>query len=351
MSLSNVKSHLEITNPYLPASSTSKAETFHPALENGEINPLVKSVDQVVEWGQNALFKDYERRVDFASIGARSLDYGVFASLAGMQGAVIVDNLFRLTHYRGFFDRLPAILKVVAMPAAIFFFIFGIIEGFAEFVGLRRSVTFLEHMEKDGATSVDKLTWLKNKYLTISGHESEKIQSYIETHLPLLSNGEKALRYEQIAEKALDLHIKALSRRVTPGLAEHVVKELPGILEGLSDPSRADYAESVEKGNLLIDSLTEQSKVKILVHLVALAAIGFTLISVIGVFAGLTFPAFFLVLGGLAATFTLLSLVIDKQVVNKEATKFYDKFVAIQQIEGAEVHPQGSLEDLAHSQT
>ena len=296
-------------------------------------------VHHLVELGQKRLFPNYEKRVAFAGVAAKVLDHSVFGVVGGMDGILMVDRIFHLNCTRPLFKTLPTILKVTAIPSAIFFFAMGIIEGISELMNLKNSVQFLYQMTKKSSER-EHLNWIKSNYFALSECEISKIYDFVEcSQLRALTDStreEKAWRFDQIREKALTVKFEALSRRITPDLAKRLA-------EALENPSGIEEC--------IIESLTRQLKVKTLVHALGLAAIALTLICVSSIFLGLSGGVFFTILAATSIALTTASFLLDKGRVNSEAVRFYDKIRAIRLKEAVLRHRPNLTAALAPSQS
>lgn len=340
-----------IFNPYL----APEADASEPTKNDGMKKPLSK---RTIEWAQRTLFLDYEKAINATGIAARALDYGAFAVMGTMQAGVIVDAIAH--HSLGgasqFFGRLKPLTVALAIPFGITFFVLGIIEGIYEFFQIKRVSSMLYRLKQQGNDPQIALLWLKNKFFNLKSEESERIYAFIEGKMPEASKGEKAHKYHEIARSALKIKHDCLKRRITKGLAEHITKELPGILKDLSSTDPEVAAHAKEKAETMLKSVTRQTKNKIIVHTLALIAICFTLVSMIGVFAGLSGGLLVMGLGLGAGIFTLASFVLNKGTVAREAAKFYDRTEQLthafrQRIADSLTRSQALQEEPPHSET
>lgn len=301
------KPELDFINPY-----RSESPNVVSAIAQRTISGV-----RLVNW-------DYEKHLEIVDKGAWLLDKGVMFVVGSMQAAVIADGLFHLNIVQGgALSFIPGILKLLLTPASIFFLIMGIIEAIFELINLKRGVELLHGTEKDG------LNWVKNRYFTLQKEESDKIVALIEEKLPDLDPKGKAERFDQIAQRALEVKFENLKRRVTPGLAEVVKVELNSIMKELQSPDESVRAAATNRAKLLMESISTQAKNKILIHVLGIIAIFFTVLSAIGMISGVGAIGFFLAMGACTAIAVVLKFIIQKGFYEKEVERFYDKVAAI----------------------
>ncbi|NGX36978.1 MAG: hypothetical protein K1000chlam2_00124 [Chlamydiae bacterium] len=318
-----IKEPFSICNPYRAFSFAKEKVPSHARKNSDQILILA---DRVADWGKNALFKDYEQQVDFAGFTAKILDWGMTGTLVALQVTVAVYNFLQL-HFldQTVFSYIPHGLRILGRPISAFLYFLGIIEGVVEFLNLKRTSVFLYRMELKCETPLEKLRWIKNEHFSLNDEEVSKIHRFVENKLPNLNVDQKADRFDQIAKKALQLKYESLKRRITPGLGEEVARELSGIMQGLTSPEASVRLNAEKRANLLIESVTNQAKNKIFVHILGLVAISFTLISMVGVLGGMTSGGFFIALGVAALVFGILQFVAKRGTLAKEVGHYYDR--------------------------
>lgn len=324
------KSLVTSTNPYRAASPNVDLWGMASSIQNAIYSPIGAGktapslADRVVEWGKSLLFEDYEKQLNFAEQATWFLDKGVVTVVGGMQGAVIVEGLFHLHFLEGRLSILPQLVKTILLPSSIFFFIMGIIEMIFELINLKRGIDLLHGVSKE-SSPLDTLGWMKEHYFTLQVHEAQKIYNFIEKKLPDLSTSQKADRFDQIAERALEVRFESLKRRITPGLADEVKLQLDSITKDLKSSKENIRVDAATRAKLLMESVSTQAKNKIKIHLLGILSICFTLISMIGIFAGIGVLPFFIALGaGTAITF-VTKLIIQKGHYERSVERFYDQ--------------------------
>lgn len=322
------KSPFSIYNPY-ESSSAIRGEGDARLIGKRvqiEDDSLIDFANRVTEWGKTLLFNDYEKQLDFSGKVARILDWSTLFTVGSMQAILITERLFHynITHLP-VFKAFPTLLKILTLPTAIFFLVMTIFEGFVELVNLRRAGQLLYHLRIRQKDPLAQLQWVKEHYFTLDQKEGKKIEVYIEQTMPLLSQVEKARRFEQIAHKALRLKYEGLKRRISPGLAEEVLSQIHTISKDLESFSPVTKAKAAQRAEVLMKSLTRQTKNKILVHVLGVTALGITLISLSVFLAKVTTTAFFAIMGAMSISLTVLSFLINKGTVAKETEKLYDK--------------------------
>ncbi len=320
---------LQYINPYLGSAPLRRESEAVSAIAQKTF------VDHVVNWGKAILFRDYERHLEIVEKGTWLLDKGVLVVVGTMQGAMIADGLFHLNIVKnGPFWFIPAALKVVLIPSSIFFFVIGIIEGIFEFINMRRGIELLQGISKE-KSALNQLDWMKDRYFTLQPEESDKICSLIEEKLPELDRTSKAERFDQIAQKALEVKFENLKRRITPGLADEVKKQLDSTMKDLTSPDETIRLDAAQRVELLMESVSTQAKTKILIHVLGLIAIFFTLLSALSMFTGFGTLPFFIAMGVGTAAAVVLKFIVQKGGYEQQVEKFYDKIAAISPTEAA----------------
>ena len=84
-----------------------------------------------------------------------------------------------------------------------------------------------------------------------------------------------------------------------------------------------------KKAQVLMQSVSNQTKNKILTHILGLIGIACTVISSIGVFVGVTAGWFFVFMTSMAVVLMGTQFLVRKTMVNKELDVFYAKYGAI----------------------
>ncbi|MBS0629077.1 MAG: hypothetical protein JSS30_02490 [Verrucomicrobia bacterium] len=285
--------------------------------------------DRIVDWGKGFFFYDYEKFLDVADKGTYLLDKGVMVVVGSMQGAMIADGLFHLNIVtNGPFSFIPAALKVILVPSSLFFFIIAIVESIFEFINMRRGIELLTGISKE-KKAINQLEWMKKHYFSINKEESDKICMLIEEKLPNLDQTAKANRYDEIAQKALEVKFENLKRRISPGLAEEVKKQLDTAMNELSSPDDIIRETAAKRVELLMESVSTQAKTKILIHVLGLIAIFFTALSALGMFTGFGTLPFFIAVGALTAAAVALKFIVQKGGYEQRVEILYDKIAAI----------------------
>ncbi|MDN3506331.1 MAG: hypothetical protein P0S96_03780 [Simkaniaceae bacterium] len=305
-----------IPNPYKTTfSSFSDLFTRERKKENDRI---VAFADRLVEKGGN-LFTNEEKRLEFIGIAAKILDWGVFTIVGGIEGTVLAEKIVRPLHvtHLPIFKTFPVILSLIMIPASVFFLAIATFEAGIEFLHLRRGILLLGSIEKRKGDPVKAMEWLKSRFFSLDEGEAKRIYAFIEKSGPHLSRSEKALRFDGIAEKALEIKYDSLKRRISPGLAEEVKKGLTNI--------------SKERAEIFVQSLSRQAKNKVLVHAVAILALSCTIISMSVFLGGIAAGPFFVIMGSIAVSLLLISTIISKGVMAKEGERLYDKLAEINQ--------------------
>ena len=328
MITTEIKEPFSIYNPYRNFSSMPEEK----ALEHAHEYPdhVLALADRVANWGKKTLYKDYEKQVDFVGFTAQVLDWSTTGTLIALQGSVAAYNIFQM-HFldKTILSYIPHGIRVLGKPISVFFYILGMIEGLVEFLNLKRTAAFLYRMELKCDTPLEKLRWIKDQYFTLSRKEVAKIHQFVESKLPNFNDRQKAKYFDEIAKKALHLKYESLKRRITPGLGEEVARELSLIIKGLASSESSTRLDAEKRAHLLIESVTNQAKNKIFVHILGLIALSFTLISMIGILAGITSGGFFIVLGALAFTFGALQFIAKRGTLAREVGHYYDKLAKI----------------------
>lgn len=307
-----------IPNPYKTTfSSFSELFTRDKVQEDDR---FVVFADRLVEQGAN-LFTNEEKRLEFIGIAAKILDWGVFAVVGGIEGTVLAEKIIQPLHltHLPIIKTFPTILPLIMIPAAVFFLAIAAFEAFIEFLHLRRGVSLLNSIEKRKEDPIGAMKWLKSRFFTLDEGEAKRIHTFIEKSAPHFSPKQKARRFDEIAEKALEIKFDSLKRRITPGLAEEVRKELNNI------------HGSKERAEILMNSLSRQAKNKVLVHAVAILALSCTIISMSVFLAGIAAGPFFVIMGAIAISLLLISVILAKGVMAKEGERLYDKLAKISQ--------------------
>jgi len=316
-----INHQIPIFNPYETFSDESQEEAIENAVKKSTSAPnekVIELADKVVEWGQDRLFTDYEKAIDSLGAGAKALDWGVFSVVASMQGVVVIDSIFRLKALSLHpLSKIPVILPLLTFPLAIFFFFMGCIEGVVEFINLKRVSNFLHSMEKKDPEI--QLEWLKKRYFSLDSKEASKIYHFIERLFPNLPLEEKAKNFGRIAQKALKIKFESLKRRITPDLAEEVFKEIS------KEPKSP---EDIHRVQCLMESVKRQAKNKTVVHILGLAAISLSLISITGLVIGVTHGFFFVALATGAIGLLALQFIMKKGTLAKEVERFYNRLLS-----------------------
>lgn len=297
-----------------------------------EDDRIVAFADRLVEKGAD-LFTNEERRIEFIGIAAKILDWGVFAIVGGIEGTVLAEKIIKPLELSSYpvLKSFPSLLPILMTPAAGFFLGIAAVESFIEFLQMRRGILFLHSIEKRKEDPIEAMQWLKSRYFTLSKVEGEKIQAFIEKSAPQLSQREKAKRFDEIAEKALHVKYDSLKRRVSPGLAKEVSSQLSRIDRDLRSFSPARRGQAKERAQILVESLSSQAKIKILVHGIAMLALACTIISMSVFLSGIAAGPLFVIMGAIAVSLLLTSTILDKGVLAKEGEKLYDRLIGFTQ--------------------
>lgn len=323
----------DFVNPYRSEDPNLLSGIAQKAIPTEKDQALASLGDRVVNWAKFLLFRDYEKHLAIADTGAWLLDKGVLVVVGSMQAAVIADGLFHLNIVKGgALSFLPDVLKLLLTPASIFFLIMGIIEAIFELINLKKGVELLQGISKE-KTPLDGLNWVKDRYFTLQKKESDKIVALIEEKLPDLDQMGKAERFDQIAERALEVKFENLKRRVTPGLADEIKVQLDRVMKELQSPDESVRAAASDRAKLLMESISTQAKNKILIHVLGIIAIFFTVLSAIAMISGVGAVGFFVAIGACTAIAVVLKFIVQKGFYEKEVERFYDKVAAIQRKE------------------
>lgn len=333
----DTKNHIYSINPYQSfwsdfkegiASYTSRI--FSSSLSKDD--PILSFADKIGDLGRRILFKDYEKQVDFTGKVARILDWSVFLGSITLEGFVIVNNLLHLHLFsKKVLQYIPYIGKLATIPTSSFFFAMGVIEGSVELVNIKRVTRFYKQIELKKDDPQAQLNWIKEKYFTLSPGQVQKIQTFIKVAMPHMSQAQKAKRFTQIAEKVLKNQLQALGRRISSGLANEVHKNLQSILSDLQSWSPHRRAKAQEKARILMESVSEQAKNKILIHVLGLMTIACTIISLIAVFTGVSTTAIFTLLASGAIFLIAAQIFVRKTTVDRELDTFYANWEKLSQ--------------------
>ena len=163
---------------------------------------------------------------------AAILDTSVSTATIGMQTAVVVYKFFSQQKIP-IFEEIPPLLKIIALPCSIVFFVLGVLEGFTEFVSLKRVISFVQHIESQPEDPLSQLNYIKTHYFSLTPKYVTKIKTFIDNTLSDLPKNEKAKHFDRIAQKVLQVRFEGLKRRITPGLGEEVATQLNIIITDL----------------------------------------------------------------------------------------------------------------------
>jgi len=261
-----------------------------------------------------------EKRVDIVGKTAQRLDTKAFAGILVIEGLVLANSYFSLNLERS--STLISLYNVyLALPFNIIFFALGAIKAAFEIVNLKRIGKLLYRIEKRDESAKDKLDWIRKRYFDLSAKETRQLNHLLSRTRPELR---EALR-EKIKAKILENKFEALQRRVTPGLAKEVKKEINTLIQNISSQDKKTQLAAALRTNFLLESLSRQAKNMLIIHSIGLIAIVLTIASVICAFAGVTSPAFFIALFAISVGLMALQYLLKKGTVDLELDKFYDK--------------------------
>jgi hypothetical protein len=173
-------------------------------------------------------------------------------------------------------------------------FIICTIELVLETFGLVRAAQFylkhfpsdLESINKDLNQSEEnvylkRLTKLQYNYLKISSKRMEKIDLHIQENLSHLSPAAQQAKREKMIAANLEMKKNNLIRCVQPGLAKEIEQAVPKIIQNLQSSDPLKRKEGKEKAAEIFDQIKVQSYKKFLIHAIGIAAILFTIVSLI----------------------------------------------------------------------
>ncbi|NGX59493.1 MAG: hypothetical protein KR126chlam3_00645 [Chlamydiae bacterium] len=298
----------------------SKIQENIPKEEQAKIQDYA---DRVTNWGKTLLFRDHEWNILFTGKVAEILDWSVFTTILGLNGAVLIHKIYLYClKDLPIFHNFPFLLKVISIPSSVFVLVLGIFEGIAESVNTYRGFQFFNNIKQRKDNPLEGLEWLKKRYFTLEKSEGNKIQKYIDKTLPNLSGADKAKRFEQIAEKALQIKYECLKRRVTPGLAQEVLTQLNSIMNDMKSDLPEIKAAANGRAELLMQSLTRQGRNKIIIHMIGLIGVGISLLSFLSIFLVGPLGIAFGVLDALAIPLALSAFLYERRTVKREADNF-----------------------------
>lgn len=311
------KLEFNYTNPYRDSGLGQEVERVVSPFEWNQT-----LADRVVYWAKAILYRDYERHLEIADKGAYLLDKGVTVVIGGLQGATILDSLFHLNIVRnGPLSFVPTALKVVLVPASIALFILGIIEAIFEMLNMLKGVHLLKEISEE-QSPMGQLDLLKKRYFSLEIGETDRIKTLIEEKLPHLNRDEKAVRFDQIAQKALHVKFENLKRRVSPGLADEVKNQLNLSIKRMQCGDPTIQAQEAKRVELLMKSVSDQAKTKILIHVLGLIAIICTVISALSMFTGFGMVPLTIALGAITAIAVLTKFAVQKKGYDQQADNF-----------------------------
>lgn len=311
------KSAISYYNPY---SGTGKRIHQGDAAYKEEAQSKVLQVaDSIVNLSGRFLYRNVEKRVDLMGKIAKALDWGTFAIVGGVQGAVMIDHILPFTIRDTFLHRMT---KAITRPSAGFFFGMGLIEGFVELSNLQRTILLQKRLNKR-ETPLQKLEWLQGRYFSLRNEEANQISEFIDEKLSMLNKTQKALKFQQIADKVLENRFSALKSRITKPLAEKVQEQLGMILNDLKSWNPRVRNRAKIRAEKLMESVSRQAENKIIVHILGLIAIGFTVISMFAALTGIAAGGFFIVMGAFSVSFIAAQFFVEKGTLSREVKRFH----------------------------
>jgi len=246
-------------NPYLGMNT--------PPLE------LDDHVHKVVEKGKHSFAIDYEKRLDYTKFAASQLNLASKITFSGIQGTVLGSSLLYGSELPQKIENLKHVLTIISLPFIAIAYALGTIQLVAQCVQYASDKKVIENLEERGKSVEEKMEWLKTRFFSLDPQEVEKITEYIETHLPDLSNTQKAFSFDRIAEKTLDIQFEIFKRKVTPKLAEKVKEDLKIASNEMSSWRKKIQAQGKLRAQILVDSVADQVKSRLSVHAIASATI------------------------------------------------------------------------------
>lgn len=284
---------------------------------------VIQVADAILRWSEGKLYRDLEHRADWSGKVANLLNWGLFGITGSINTAIFASKTFSF----GIDPRLPGLAQLIAIPSTGVFLGLGCIQGALELSHLYKTQLLYKRLQKQG-DSLEKLQWIRDRYFSLREKDTIKIQQWIGTTMPTLSTEEKALKFEEIADKILANRFAALQNRITPTLANKVGEEIGPIMRDLGSfyPSVREGAEL--RAEMLMKSVSKQARRKMITHLIGLAAVTFTLIGLIAFLVGVSGGGFFIAMGAISIALYAVRILIDKGVLAKEADQF-DKMVKL----------------------
>lgn len=271
------ESRIDNEVPTLKSPSRDSRTTTSP--KYSVIDEIHTLAEKTAVMGKTLIFKDYESELDFIGKSAGILDLSAGGIVGGMQGALFL-NSFSKSAVLSHFIYFSPLLKAISPGLLSFSIILGGIEEIFELVQIYRSRQFLDYINKQKEQPLDQLLFLKDKFFSIDDTEEKKITLFIEKNLSDAPILEKAARFDLVAEKILALKFASLARRITPRFAIEVKNDLPHLITKIESLNSKIRQSGIEQTQYLMESISKQSRKKIINHTIGLCSVTFSLISI-----------------------------------------------------------------------
>lgn len=122
---------------------------------------------------------------------------------------------------------------------------------------------------------------LHKAYFSLSAEEMGQVEHYISRHLPYLDYEQRVATQKGITNVLINSKIMKLSQRVRPWLAKEIEQQLAPILSDLRHDDPQVRLSAQTRAMDLFNNIDIQTRKKLIVHRIGLAALGFTLVGVI----------------------------------------------------------------------
>lgn len=316
--ISSSSSNYAIT-PYLPSFLKKKEDPVTIAANQKfpfftATSPL-HLVDRVTHWGKNLLFKDVEKIALNMGKTAAILDKTLLCFILGLQGTMFINSYAHILDTSSHFSLLGRIFTLSALPIIFCFFLLGVLELLAEALYFRGTNCLFKQFKKDEPIAM--LQAVQSNYFSLNQNETKNIHSFINFFHSKLSATEKAKHFDSIAKQALAVKLEIFKRRVTPGLAQEVVKELGEVLKNVSSYNPFIRKKAILRAEVLSQSISHQMNNKFLIHLIGVAALSLSCFSMIASYLGIIAGLNLLLLTLLVVMLTITQFVLNKCLIPK----------------------------------
>lgn len=274
----------------------------------------------------------YEKQIDLLGWTVSLIKSGASAINLSLHGSILANNVAKeqlnhsgLSSWGSFASKA---IVIISFPLTVFFFVLNAIEGVIQMVSLARLNQLVKQIDAPETSDLQKLQWIHQKYFTLTEGETKRIQTYINAHFFHLSRKEKSTKFEEIASKALEIKSALLEHRLSPKLAEVIKNELAHIELKINSSCKSDREEGEKRAKLLNETILNQAKNMIIVHLLAFGATTLGLVSGLLVFIGSATPIGLLVISAIAVSLFAIQYFVNRQLVQKEHIEFYKRLEA-----------------------